>query len=131
MFNLIIDEFLEEILKLNVGIDVNDKLCCMVFANDLVLITEEKIDVQILLKRCKELFYGKGLIANAGKCASLWVVLVPKKQSMNVFTKAHRNWVDEKIPSITFEDLAKISRYRYSTRWKCETTKGTIGIQLR
>lgn len=63
--------------------------------------------MQILLEKCKEVFQNKGLTANAGKCASLRVVSVPKKKSMKVITKHHRNWGDEEISPITFEDLAR------------------------
>ena len=63
--------------------------------------------MQILLEHCKWFFDGKGLIANAGKCASLRVVPVAKKQSMKVITKHHWQWSDVKIPPITFENLAR------------------------
>ena len=40
LFNLIVDELLEEVLKLKVGIGINQEwLSCMAFADDLVLIT--------------------------------------------------------------------------------------------
>lgn len=40
--NLIINGLLEEMQKLSVAVDANAKLlCCMAFADDLVLITEE------------------------------------------------------------------------------------------
>ena len=54
--NLIIDELLEKVQKLNVGINIRNKLlCCMAFANDLVLITEERIHIEILLENCRVL----------------------------------------------------------------------------
>lgn len=48
----------------------------------------------------------KGLIANAGKGASLRVIPVVKTKSMKVITKAHWKLGDEDIQSITFEELA-------------------------
>ena len=108
LFNLIIDELLEKIQKLNVGISINNKfLCCMAVADGLVLITDERIHMQRLIECCKEFFDGKGLIANSGKCASLRVVPGPKKKFMKVITKHHQNWGDEEIAPITFEDLAR------------------------
>lgn len=54
LLNLIVDELSEEIQKLNVGIDVNGKLlCCLAFADDLVLTTEERVHLQILIEHCK------------------------------------------------------------------------------
>lgn len=79
----------------------------MAFADDLVLLAEERIHMQILLEHCKEFFDCKSLTANAGKCASSRVVPVPKKKSMKVITKHHRKWGDAEIPPITFEDLAR------------------------
>lgn len=108
LFNLIIDELLEKLRRLNIGIKVGDDLLyCMAFADDLVLLTEERIHMQILIEETKQFFDDKGLTANAGKCASLRVVPVAKKQSMKVITAKHRKWGDEMIPSITFKDLVK------------------------
>ena len=59
-------------------------------ADDLVLLTEHRIHMQILLEECKDFLDQKGLMANAGKCASLRVVPVAKKKSMKVITKVHR-----------------------------------------
>ena len=80
LFNLIIDELLEKLRRLNIGIKVGDDLLyCMAFADDLVLLTEERIHMQILIEETKQFFDDKGLTANAGKCASLRVVPVAKK----------------------------------------------------
>lgn len=79
----------------------------MAFADDLVLTTEERIHMQILLERCKKFFNENDLIANTGKCASLRVVLVAKKRSMKVITKHLVQRGDENIPPITFKDLAR------------------------
>lgn len=79
----------------------------MAFANDLVLLTEERIHMQMLIEASKEFLDGKGLQANAGKCVSLRVVPVPKKKSMKVITKSHTQCGTENIPSITFKDLVK------------------------
>lgn len=47
--NLIINGLLEEMQKLNVAVDANAKLlCCMAFADDLVLITEENTHVDFV-----------------------------------------------------------------------------------
>ena len=54
----------------------------------------------------KDLIDKKGLIANAGKGASLRVIPVVKTKSMKVITKAHWKQGDEDIQSITFEELA-------------------------
>ena len=101
LLNLIIDKLLEKMQKLNMRTMINNKLlCCMAFADDLVLITEERICNQILIKQCKYIFDRKGLIANAGKHASLGVVAMPKKKSMKSMKKIakhHQSWGDEQI----------------------------------
>lgn len=44
LFNLIIDELIEKLKKLKVGIKIREELlCCMAFANDLLLLTEDRI----------------------------------------------------------------------------------------
>ena len=49
---------------------------------------------------------------------------MPKKKSMKVITKSHRQWGTENIPSITFKDLAKYLGVEIHPD-KTETTKGT------
>ena len=63
--------------------------------------------MQVLLEHCKKFFGKKGLIVNAGKCEILRVTPVPKKQSMKVMTKHQRQWVEETIPPITFQELVR------------------------
>ena len=94
--------------KLHVGITLGkQKVCVLAFANDLVLITEDRFHMQLLTEESKEFFDQKGLKANAKKCVSLRVIPVAKKQSMKVITAVHRKWGNEGIPSITFKDLAR------------------------
>ena len=108
LFSLILDELITKVKVLNVGITLgNQKVCIMAFADDLVLLTEDKFHMQILIEETKEFLDQKGLTANAKKCASLRVVPVKGKQSMKVVTSTHRKWGNEGIPSITFKDLVR------------------------
>ena len=108
LFNLIIDELLEKLKKSKVGIKIREELLyCITFADDLVLLTEDRIHMQMLIEASKEFLDEKGLQANAGKCASLRVVPVPMKKLMKVIIKSHRQWGTDSIPSITFKDLVK------------------------
>ena len=93
LFNLIIDELIEDLKGTRIGVKLNSHpICCMAFADDLVFISEEKIHMQILIERSKQLFDCKGLPANAGKCASLQVVPAGKKRTLKVITAKHRKW---------------------------------------
>ena len=108
LFNLIIDELIEELRATKIGIEVGgDLVGCMGFTDDLVLISQERIHMQILIERCKNFFDNKGLKVNAGKCASLRAVPSDKKRTLKIITETHRWWGQEKIPSITFKDLVK------------------------
>ena len=54
LFNLIIDKLIEDLEKIKVGIEIGgDRICCMAFADDLVLISEERIHMQMLLEESK------------------------------------------------------------------------------
>lgn len=80
LLNLILDELLEKLKQTEVGVKIgNSRICCMAFADDLVLITQERVHMQILLERCKTFFDNKDLQANAGKCASLRCIPAGKK----------------------------------------------------
>ena len=107
LFNLIIDKLIQNLKKIKVGIEIGgERTCCMAFADDLVLISEERIHMQMLLEESKRFLNQKGLRANPKKCASLRVVPAGKK-TMEVMTTIHRRWGNEEIPSITFQDLVK------------------------
>ena len=108
LFNLIINELIVKLKKLDVGITLGkQKVCVLAFADDLVLITDDRFHMQLLTEEIKEFFDQKCLKANAKKCASLRVIPVAKKQTMKVITAVHRRWGNEGIPSITFKDLAR------------------------
>ena len=107
LFNLIIDELIEDLKKIKVGIEIGgERICCMAFADDF-LISEERIHMQMLLEESKRFLDQKGLRANPKKCASLRVVPAGKKKTIEVMTTIHRRWGNEEIPSITFQDLVK------------------------
>ena len=54
LFNLIIDELIEKLKRTNIGIELGgEKICCMAFADDLVLISENKIHMKILIEESK------------------------------------------------------------------------------
>ena len=92
--------------KINVGVEIGERIFCMAFADDLVLISEERIHMQMLLEVSKRFLDQKGLRANPKKCASLRVVPAGKK-AMKVITTVHRRWGNEEIPRITFQELVK------------------------
>ena len=95
LFNLIIDELIEKLKETNIGIQLGEsKVCCMAFADDLVVITEERIHMQILIEQSKEFFDTKRLQANARKCASLSVLPAGKK-TLKIVTSVHRTWEEK------------------------------------
>lgn len=54
LFNLIIDELIEKLKRTNIDIELGgEKICCMAFADDLVLISENKIHMKILIEESK------------------------------------------------------------------------------
>ena len=62
LFKLTIDKLLEKLKKLKVGTKIGEELlCCMASTDDLVLITEDRIHMQMLIKACKEFLDGEGL----------------------------------------------------------------------
>lgn len=75
------DELIEKLKSKNIGAKINGTLLSvMAFADDLVIVTEENVHMKIPLVECKEFFDMKGLVENAGKCASLRVLPVKRKK---------------------------------------------------
>lgn len=108
LFNLVLDELLERIEKLNCGVKLDDmRIGAMAFADDLAIMAGSGGEMDILLNACREFFNEKSLTINAKKCASLRVLPVKGKKSMKVVTIVHRKWGGENIPSLTFNDLGK------------------------
>ena len=108
LFNLIIDELIEDLKKFKVGIEIGgERISCTAFVDDLVLISEEMIHMQMLLEESKRFLDQKGLRANPKKCASLRVVPAGKKKTMKMMTTIDTRWGNKEIPSITFQILVK------------------------
>ena len=107
LFNLVMDELLDEMRNLNVGVRVGDeRVSIMAFADDLVIITESGDHCSRALSTCSEFFRRNGLEVNARKCASLRV-LPTKGRAMKVVEESHRTWNGVPIPSIDWEHLYK------------------------
>ena len=90
LFNLILDELLENLKKLGVGININDQLVSvMTFADDLVLITEHSSNMLLAIKEYQKFLHQKSLSVNVAKSGSLRVLPVKGKKSMKVLTRPH------------------------------------------
>ena len=108
LFNIIIDELISKLKNRNIGIKVaRQPIVVMVFADDLVLVTEDASHMTIALHECQKLSKNKGLKVNAGKCGSMRLLPVKGKKSMKVVTDTHRYWNDVPIPTLNFEKFSK------------------------
>ena len=108
LFNLVMDELITNLEETNVGIDIDGaKINCLAFADDLVLMTENYLDMNILLKRCEKFFKNTCLRVNASKCLSFRATTVKDKKSFKVYDDTHRWWENVPLPSLTYENLCK------------------------
>ena len=117
LFNLVMDELITEVDSLDVGIDVGGtKVGILAFANDLVLLTQNPGDMQVLLNRATKFFDDHGLKVNAAKCQSLLAEAVSGKQNHKVITEVHRWWKGEPLPCLTFDSLARYLGVEFNPR---------------
>ena len=72
LFNLIIDDLIEQLHVTNLGANIHDeRIPIMGFADDLILIEETSFGMDALLKRCEKFFDERGLSVNATKSMRL------------------------------------------------------------
>ena len=107
LFNSIIDELLEKLKKLKVGIKIREELCAAWLSQMIWCYSQKKGSICRYWSRQVRSFWTGKDWRHAGKCVSLRVVPVPKKKSMKVITKSHTQCGTENIPSITLKDLVK------------------------
>ena len=109
LFNLVMDELLDEIEAMGIGAKVDNKhVPIMGFADDLVLLEETEFGMKKLLDKCEKFFDEKGLSVNAKKSLSLRTLPVKSKRSFKVVEEAHRWWKGVPLPSA---DHNKLMRY--------------------
>ena len=90
------------------GIRIEDAIIsCMCFADDLILISDNNEDMNLLLKICEAFFDEKHLKVNALKCQSLRSTPVKNKKAMKVESEIHRWWKGIPIHSFSYERFSK------------------------
>ena len=108
LFNLVMDELISELQSLKCGIVIDGKrVAVMAFADDLVLLSENHNEMEILLEKTRKFFDKRGLSVNASKCQSMRATPAKNKRTLKLWTNVHRWFAGKPIPSITFDTLAK------------------------
>ena len=108
LFNCIMDELLNEIDQLPVGILVGEaRVAIMAFADDLVLLAESEREMEILLEKCKNFFKRKGLKVNGKKCQGLSARALRGRKNHYIKTEAAFTWGDTPIPPMSHAEMAK------------------------
>ena len=111
LFNIVMNELIEEIQAANLGMTVAEELVgVMAFADDLVLLAEDEYTMTKILAICERFFDDRCLSLNVKKCLSLRATTTAKKtnkKAMKVITEPHRQWKGNFMPSVTFDKLAK------------------------
>ena len=108
LFNLIMDELVTEVDGLPTGVSIGEsRVSIMAFADDLVLLSNSRSDMESLLKAASGFFDKRHLSVNARKCQSLQVLPCKGRASMRVTEEVHRWFGGVPIPSMTYEALAK------------------------
>ena len=108
LLNLLMDELLDEIRSLNLGVKVgNENVGVMAFADDIILLADSEWQSSKLVRLREEFSNRKGLKVNAGKCLSMRMLPVKGKISLKVITEPHQWWKESALPTMDFETLSK------------------------
>uniref|UniRef100_A0A5S6Q2M3 Reverse transcriptase domain-containing protein n=1 Tax=Trichuris muris TaxID=70415 RepID=A0A5S6Q2M3_TRIMR len=86
LFSLVIDELLDDLEDTKAGFTLGHDvlLCSLVFADDILLMSDSKAGLQSQLLSCSKFFKARSLHVNVSKCSTLRLYRVPKKRSVNV-----------------------------------------------
>lgn len=87
LFNLVLDEWLRS-LPTEIGLQLGrEKIASLAYADDLLLLAENKEDASYLLKRCIKFMEKRGLKINPAKCVALTARRIPAKKKLFSVTK--------------------------------------------
>lgn len=87
LFNLVLDELVTQ-LNQQSGLTIEGlNTACIAYADDLLLLANDRRQASRLLKRASDFFEARGLRLNPSKCAALSTGVVPAKKKTYVITR--------------------------------------------
>ena len=123
-FNIFMDELICLLNNEFTGITVNEeKLCCLAYADDFVLIAKTPEDARRMLNRTISFLTSMCMSLNAKKCSAIVLRTVPAKKKVFIDTNVKFSVGNEDIPLInTNNNLRYLGRYfHYRGLTPCNT----------
>ena len=119
IFNLILDELLD-ILLLSIGINITPNLCfnCLVFAYDLILLSESPSTMKILINITTSFFSARSMKINATKCFWLRIALSVKNHTIINVTEPTYHINNHPIPGTRYNQFFKYLRVQFNPSGK-------------
>lgn len=88
----------------------------MAFADDLVLLSDSRADMDLMLQKAGKFFEKRRLRVNAAKCQSLQLVPVKGRRTLRITEEVHRYFSRQPIPPMTYDALAKYLGLHFDPR---------------
>ena len=106
--NLILDELLDILLP-SIGINITPNLCfnCLVFADDLIVLSESPSTMKILINITTSFFSARSMKINATKCFCLRIALSVKNHTIINVTEPTYHINNHPIPSTRYNQFFK------------------------
>ena len=107
LFNIIINELLDELPE-EIGVKMlNESINALAFADDLILLAESKVGMELLLKQTIDFFTKRGMKINVKKCFSLRTGMTIKNRAPITITTPSFFINNALIPAINYESTFK------------------------
>ena len=114
LFNLVLDELIQNIGTID-GLSVgHSKLAILAFADDLVLISGTKDGLASNLRTCEEFFNARSMKLNARKSMTLSLVRAHKRKTMLTDETPHWKVYGEFLPAVKHTEEVKYLGVRYT-----------------
>lgn len=130
LFNIILDELVSHLDSLK-GLQVdNVNISCLAYADDLILLADNKHQANRLLREAIRFFDSRGLRLNVAKCASVSTGVVPAKKKIFVNHTSVFYAYGQPLPALGPKDLFKYLGAKYSPVGLSKVELGELSGQL-
>ena len=118
LFNMIMDEFIDNLPPEIGAIFEGQLINCMAFADDIILISETKVGMDKLLRVAEDFFTKRSLRVNAGKCFSLRLSTTKRDRAPYVYKEPSFKIDQKPVEAVGYESFFKYLGIKFNPHGK-------------
>ena len=131
LFNLVLDELIDE-LPPEIGVAIGEaKVNCLAFADDIILISESKVGMESLLRITETFFKARSMSINAKKCFSMCLTTTVRNRAPYVVKQPMFNISNVPIVPTDYDGFFKYLGVKFNPHGKMAPNLKTFQAMLR